>query len=533
MNSLGYSMDERVARLKTSTDARRFAENARVRGHFDLASEALQRASDLRAIEDGYITPAQQAIAAALYAYEEQQAQTKGQSFRAIRTRQMIAKRGAIETAIHLVMNPRPSSGFAVLDEAGLQALTFEAIIDRFQDEFPPHAVAAARARLTGKTQPTGAPMSQHGSADHIALPPLVHFIDSDARSLLTGFEDPNTWFLVRWMPRYRETVDAISHALKNDRPEDLFDLIWKQPDNSISHAGQGLLKYETVDRMRDDLIQVIRDIHQDGTPSNFRRIVERFEAWRIDGRAHMVPRLLISRAFAGIHPQTYHTTVDAKSQNQVMKWFVEHTGLLMPRATDWASRAHALTSHLDSLGTFGENTLARNIFPWFIVDQLRARVTPQAIPPGHSPRPASAFADLPLSQRAIQLRHNVVQTMLFAKLVEEFGEGMVWTEYPTGTGGYADALARLPNGRAVLYEIKIADSATQVVRLAMGQLMEYGFRVGGLEPVRIVVVGEPELDEGTCKFLVRLRDEFKLPIEYLQVTVPDDLELVQLTYAI
>lgn len=57
-------------------------------------------------------------------------------------------------------------------------------------------------------------------------------------------------------------------------------------------------------------------------------------------------------------------------------------------------------------------------------------------------------------------LRHNVVQTELFAQLVKQFGADKVWTEYPTGTGGYANAIVRTADGQYLLYEIKIADTA-------------------------------------------------------------------------
>jgi hypothetical protein len=505
-------MDERVARLKTSHDARNLAKNARERGQNELANEALQRAGELRAIEDGYTSPAQQAIAAALYAYEDEQTRINGKTFRAGRTRPMLAKHGAIDAAARMVLNPRPSKAFAVLDEAGLQALTFEAIVDRFPEEFPSHVVEAARARLEGRPPPTpSVPMSAERTVDGADVVFSSPALDAEAQDFLRGFQDPITPFQPRWLPRYRDTVEAIALSLAAGRPEDLFDIIWKQPDNSISHAGLGLLKYETVDGMRDELTQVIRDIHQDGSPDNFEHIMERFKGWKVGGRIGKLPRLLVSRAFAGIHPQRYHTTVDTNSQSKVLKWLVEHTGMIMPRSSDWASRAQAIALHLDRSGSFGDDNLTRNIFPWFVVTQLRARIAPSAISPGHSPRPISAFADLPPAQRAIQLRHNAVQTRLFAKLVEEFGDGTVWTEHPTGTGGYADAIARLPDGRCLLYEIKIADTAAQVVRLAMGQLLEYGFRKGGLEPAKLVVVGEPSLDEVTRRFLARLCEDFKL----------------------
>jgi hypothetical protein len=326
-------------------------------------------------------------------------------------------------------------------------------------------------------------------------------------------------------LPRYRDIIRTIADALADDRPQELFDTLWKSADTAISNAGQGLLKFDTVDKMREEFTQVIRDIHGDGSPANFEHIVERFEGWKAEGHISMVPRLLIARAFAGIHPDRYHTTVDASSQNQALKWFVDHSGFVMPRLTYWAARAQALTAHLDRTGAFDDDGLARNLFPWFVVYQLRARNLPTDIPPGHSPRPSTTFADLPPARRAIELRHNAVQTALFTLLAAEFGADRVWTEYPTGTGGYADAIARHPDDRCHLYEIKIADTAAEVVRQAMGQLLEYSFRTGGLEPVKLFAVGEPVLDDVTCRFLARLRAEFALDIDYLQVELHGDLE--------
>lgn len=61
-------MDDRIAKLKTARDALSFAGNARRLGHTTLADSAMQRARELRATEEGFISPAEQAIATALYA---------------------------------------------------------------------------------------------------------------------------------------------------------------------------------------------------------------------------------------------------------------------------------------------------------------------------------------------------------------------------------------------------------------------------------------------------------------------------------
>jgi hypothetical protein len=520
-------VDERVAKLKTAQDARRLADNAHRLGHLELEAQARRRASELQALEEGFTSPAQQAIAVALYAYEEQQTRLKGKTFRANRTRQMLARHGALAAAERVVLNRQPSQGFEVFEETGLQELSFEAIINRYPEEFSPDSVSAARARLKGEPLPprsvAGRPLPAPSPA--VSADDLPKRLDGEALAFLSGFQDTNTWFHVRWLPRYRKVTEEIALALAADRPEDVFDTFWKTPENGISAAGPGQLAFDAVDRMHAEFLQVIRDIQADGTPENYERIVERFEGWRGQGRIYMVPRLLIARAFASIHPRRYHTTVDAGNQNRALPWFVEHTGFVMPPSSSWAQRAAALVAHLDRLKIF-DDPLSRNVFPWFVVEQLEARDSPKAPSAGYSPRPASAFADLPASRREICLRHNVLQAALFAQLSAAFGHGRVWIEHPTGTGGYADALVRCADGRCLLYEIKVAGTAAQIVREALGQLLEYGFRSGGLEPSQLFIVGEAALDEDTGAFLARLRSQFHLDIDYLQIGVPEGSQL-------
>lgn len=519
-------MDERIARLKTPKEARTFANNARERGRQDLGLEALQHARALQAVKEGHTSPAQQAIASALYAYEEEQTRLKGRTFRANRTRQMITKRGALEAAERMVLSRKPSQGYEVLEEAGLQELSFEAIIVRFPDEFSVRSVQAAQARLDGLPPPPWSPSIDSVDAEDDEPDPSSPVrLDAEARDFLDGFNDPTISFQANWLPRYRIQTQAIAKDISQGLLDEPFDILWKRSKNDISNAGRGVLKFETVEAMRDEFIRVLRDIVEDSCPANFDRLVERFEGWKSEGRIDKLPQLLIARAFAGIHPDRYHTTVDAHSQDLILDWFVQHTGFVLPRSHGWAHRAQALVKHLDRANVFDGDDLARNIFPWFVLVQMQARSPQNDIRAGHSPRPAAAFANLPAAQRFIELRHNQVQGTLFTHLEAEFGPGTVWTEYPTGTGGFADAYVRHSNQSSNLYEIKIADTATQVVRQAMGQLLEYSFRDRGLEPVKLFAVGEPALDEVTGRFLERLRRDFNLDIDYLQIELKGDIE--------
>lgn len=519
-------MDELVARAKTSQEARQLAKNARVVGRFDIETQALEYAKTLRAQEDGYATPAELAIANVLYAYEEAQSRSKDESnYRAKRLRGMLKKHGPIQTAELLALNPERSTGFDMLEGEGQQDMTFEAIIVRFPEEFSDDALHAARARLNGEAHPRRRNRKSRqvplptGPGNVALTPPKF---DGEAKMFWRGFKASNK-FMEGWLPRYRESAQLIEQALLAEDSDELFKVFWRTQDNAIANAGSGQLKFDTVDEMRGDLVQVISDVYEDGSAENFKRIVDRFESLRDDHHIRAVPRLLIARIFAGIHPNLYHTTVDVDSQEKAIQWFVEHTGFVPPHKTaNWAERAQALVAHMTRIEEIDSDVHIRNMFPWFVAEQVRAQISSKAFQPGHRPRAPIATSDVPASRREMDLRHNRLQDVLYGRLVQEYGKDAVGTECATGTGGYADAVVKLSDGEFHLFEIKVCDTAAEIVRQAMGQLLEYGYRKGGLNPVKIFAVGEPELDEVTDEFIERLGREFNLNIAYLRIELDE-----------
>jgi hypothetical protein len=343
---------------------------------------------------------------------------------------------------------------------------------------------------------------------------------DTEALHFVAGFMNHDNPQLVYWRPRYGETVSAVKTALARNTTDSLFELIWKSRDNSLSNAGQGVMGFDTADRLRERLLGVIEDVAADGSPANFESIVQRFEAWRLAGDLSHVPRLLIARAFAAIHPERYHTTVDASKQDRVIPWFVRHTSFVPPEG-DWATKAEALAAHLADLEGFGGDILLRNMFPWFVFEQMRDAAGGISFRPGHMERLEHGSANVSSGARDITYRHNLLQSQLYELLCSQYGKEAVKTELPTGTGGFADAVVRRSDSQFDLYEIKVAATAADAVRQAMGQLLEYAYRRGGLEPARLFVVAEPLLDEVTEAFLQRMREEFGLNLAYFRIRAP------------
>lgn len=115
-----------------------------------------------------------------------------------------------------------------------------------------------------------------------------------------------------------------------------------------------------------------------------------------------------------------------------------------------------------------------------------------------------------------VELRHSKIQGILCDRLVAEYGKDNVGMEHDCPSGGYIDVVVRHENGYAY-YEIKTGWSPRQCIRDALGQLLEYAFwnPVPQHTIVRLIVVGEADLDESGKKYLTLLKEHFNLPIEY------------------
>jgi hypothetical protein len=112
-------------------------------------------------------------------------------------------------------------------------------------------------------------------------------------------------------------------------------------------------------------------------------------------------------------------------------------------------------------------------------------------------------------------LRHNQIQSALFEHLKSIYGDS-VSGEQPTADGTYIDVAVRQGSEYAY-YEIKTGLSAQSCIREALGQLLEYSYWPGAKLSTRLVIVGEPPLDQIARTYLDSLRNQFSLPVEYQQ----------------
>lgn len=133
----------------------------------------------------------------------------------------------------------------------------------------------------------------------------------------------------------------------------------------------------------------------------------------------------------------------------------------------------------------------------------------------GCTPKPSSTTATIVKRALDVRLVHNDIEFALYRHLCTIHGKQNVRAELPNA-GGLVDVAVRLGD-KFWFYEIKTALSARGCIREGLAQLLEYSFWPGAQIAEKLVIVGEPEVDEDSENYLARLRDSFGLPIEYRQ----------------
>jgi hypothetical protein len=126
---------------------RNWMANARTHKRDDVYQAAFRQLCRVegRNIDD----PLEAEFAVVMRALEEALSAESGRTKRLSRTRQKLGRVGVRQTLADLAMKPAPSTGFLKLVEFGMaRELSAEALVLKYENEFDPIVVAAAKKRL-------------------------------------------------------------------------------------------------------------------------------------------------------------------------------------------------------------------------------------------------------------------------------------------------------------------------------------------------------------------------------------------------
>lgn len=98
--------------------------------------------------------------------------------------------------------------------------------------------------------------------------------------------------------------------------------------------------------------------------------------------------------------------------------------------------------------------------------------------------------------------------------------ENSLSPENPVNVINYIDLAAKTKKGEVIFFEIKTATEARLCIRQALGQLMEYAFfpYKNTEHAQKLVVVGSGDKTSEIKEYLQKLKGQFQIPIDYLQV---------------
>ena len=111
---------------------------------------------------------------------------------------------------------------------------------------------------------------------------------------------------------------------------------------------------------------------------------------------------------------------------------------------------------------------------------------------------------------------HARMQAKLMTELQSEFGREHVCREQD-----FVDVRVETPDS-LIFYEIKTDLDPSAVIRQALGQILEYAYYPGrpGRPPDRLVIVGRSQLRPQDAEYLEKLKQDFRLPLDYRVVSV-------------
>lgn len=122
-------------------------------------------------------------------------------------------------------------------------------------------------------------------------------------------------------------------------------------------------------------------------------------------------------------------------------------------------------------------------------------------------------------SGRECSPEHGIIQATLYEELKIEYpGANIVFEE------NFVDVTVTTETEK-ILFEVKSDFCTRRVLRLAIGQLLEYAYYWDELpeKAVRLVAVGRTALSPEDERYLRYLKEKLNLPLEYRQVKLPSE----------
>jgi 5-methylcytosine-specific restriction protein B len=134
-----------------------------------------------------------------------------------------------------------------------------------------------------------------------------------------------------KWIENYRTRAEGLVNEIRNNTgefSEEFLSTFWREGSNGVSSVGQGALSHEEFRSVKDELTNLLRDIHVDPSPNKFDEVMvwvkNKVKKQHFRNQKHAVVR----RIFASISPENYTTVTEKRDLNSRLKILSETYGI-------------------------------------------------------------------------------------------------------------------------------------------------------------------------------------------------------------
>lgn len=103
-----------------------------------------------------------------------------------------------------------------------------------------------------------------------------------------------------------------------------------------------------------------------------------------------------------------------------------------------------------------------------------------------------------------------------FHQYLEQRWPGRTQRESPAFGNTKIDLKFQDQDGHFIYFEVKSYNNPLTSIRVALGQLLEYGYYTDETQPKELIIVTHKELKEPAANYLRRIREQFSIPIGYI-----------------
>lgn len=182
-----------------------------------------------------------------------------------------------------------------------------------------------------------------------------------------------------RCIANFKNTISLASAAASSvaDSDASLLEKLWKEKDNGIANAGQGVLFRSDYDSILPQLKEFTSKIYAAPVESTFDEIEKSLMKLKRDGLIKRMPRLVLRRVFTAVAPDELTSIVNDLDLIELIDHLNSCLGSQIDREASWFEQNRQVREVLINNGISTDDTAVFNTFMWVLLEKFRKGLIP------------------------------------------------------------------------------------------------------------------------------------------------------------